>query len=677
MKTINLSALSQGIQRMREKGGADPASLFDLEDGYVTIDGSTVQRPGVALEHDLSAGTIGYCVHNGDHVVFSTSPKACPTGVRCEVLTHPFFPSQGLTYIWFARPFLGYLYVSAEFENGDVYHYWLQAATSWEASTMYVEGQIIVPSTPNGLGYKAHRVLPKYATWIPGMEVAVGTKIEPTAANGYYYEATEISEASGVGTPGGSPNPTPPGDPPGDGGPDPDSPSAGELFAVVGTPPDGYALYPYILMPGDCFNVTGGYWDANAYGFVAHGITVSGNAPLSEDFRVYGMALTAGTANADMYFDASSPESGGSGDATVTDSVTIAASPSFALRDNRFRTPYGDTLVNTTPPFTTYDMGAAQPIYTPGFTTGKPHVEFEVTGSTQPFLVGFNAAKGVLTDADHNVNLTTGGANMAFYTATTAGTYAAEIDTATGNWEVFKLGTGSVATGTLALPGGNQYRIVLASEYVQTYRVKMNCGNEAFAVTPTVSFSGLAFVAPTSIPVAWSHCTPINGMAFTGNGEVGPTYGMRGGRPHISFGTVSKSSGQWRFQCARYDGARIGITKAAADITVGNLGAPGTVDSCGYDVVAQTIYWCFGGVPGSIAAPITPGSTEFVIVAPDFAAGTVKFCVEDATTNVVTVLYTVTGLPAGTYIPSEGGNAVNCLIDASPAGPVGYSDWTT
>lgn len=218
MKSITLSAQKQGMQRIREKGSPDPASLYDLRNGYVAIDGSIKQRPGTELAFTLPAGTLGMCSHDGDLVVFSTSPKACPAGVRCEVLTHPFFPSQGLTYIWYAAPFLGYPYVVAEFENGDIFHYWLQASNAWEASTAYREGQIIVPSTPNGLGYKAHRVLPKYPTWVPGMEVVLGTKVEPTTANGYYYEATETSEAAGVGTPGGSPNPNPVPTDPGDGG---------------------------------------------------------------------------------------------------------------------------------------------------------------------------------------------------------------------------------------------------------------------------------------------------------------------------------------------------------------------------------------------------------------------------------------------------------------------------
>lgn len=266
-RTIQLSTLNQGIQRIREKGGASPDSLYNLINGYVGIDGAIEQRPGVALEHDLPAGTIGYCVHNGDHVVFSTSPKTCPTGVRCEVLTHPFFPSQGLTYIWFARPFLGHLFVSAEFENGDVYLYWLQASTSWEASTTYMDGQIIVPSTPNGLGYKAHRVLPKYPTWIPGMEVVVGTKVEPTTGNGYYYEATATSEAAGVGTPGGSPNPDPV-PTPGDGGPNAPTGWVAETGTWLEAPTGTYTIRPDGVTPasmyyGTLYAFSSGTFDAS------------------------------------------------------------------------------------------------------------------------------------------------------------------------------------------------------------------------------------------------------------------------------------------------------------------------------------------------------------------------------------------------------------------------------
>ena len=319
MKTINLSAVTQGIQRLREKGSADPGSLYDLENGFVAIDGSTQQRPGTELAYDLPAGTIGYCVHDGDHVVFSTSPKACPSGVRCEVLTHPFFPSQGLVYIWFARPFLGYLYVSAEFQNGDVYHYWLQSANKWQASTMYLDGQIIVPTTANGLGYKAHRVLPKLPEWIPGMEVVLGTKIEPTVANGYYYEATATSEAAGVGTPGGSPNPTPPGTP-GDGGPNAPTGWTAESGTWFEDPAGTYTIRPDGVTPASMYYNTlyafgSGTFDAS--------VDVTGNTMAA--FIYVEFLEASGAAVYSEYGDASI--GGGTSDLSVLHSVPHGGGP--------------------------------------------------------------------------------------------------------------------------------------------------------------------------------------------------------------------------------------------------------------------------------------------------------------------------------------------------------------
>ena len=256
-RVIQLSGLKQGIQRVREKGGADPDTLYDLVNGYVTIDGGVNQRPGTVEDAELPAGTLGLMAWNNQLVVFSTTVKSgMPDGYRCEVIVHPFFPSTGLSYIWFARPMMGYPYVVAEFANGDVFHYWLESANSWEASTMYLEGQVIVPSTPNGLAYKAHRTLPKMPTWTAGMEVFVGTKVEPTEENGYYYEATATNEASGVGTPGGSPNPgggdT---DPPGDGGS-----GTGGSGGTPGTTPPG-SITPIGAAASGGLGTNGGFAD--------------------------------------------------------------------------------------------------------------------------------------------------------------------------------------------------------------------------------------------------------------------------------------------------------------------------------------------------------------------------------------------------------------------------------
>lgn len=190
MRQVNLSALTQGIQRLREKGSPDPQSLYDLVNGYVAIDGSVRQRPGTELVAVLPAGTHGLVAHRGELVVFSIAPKTMPAGFRCEVVTHPDSPTTDIKRVWFAAPFLGFMYSAVEFVDGKVFHYWLQDGNTWKADTMYREGTIVVPTTPNGLGYKATRLSAPNPAWAPDVARAVADKVEPTKANGYYYEVT-------------------------------------------------------------------------------------------------------------------------------------------------------------------------------------------------------------------------------------------------------------------------------------------------------------------------------------------------------------------------------------------------------------------------------------------------------------------------------------------------------
>ena len=37
---------------------------------------------------------------------------------------------------------------TAEFENGDVFHYWLQTGDTWQADHVYQLGDIVSPSVP-------------------------------------------------------------------------------------------------------------------------------------------------------------------------------------------------------------------------------------------------------------------------------------------------------------------------------------------------------------------------------------------------------------------------------------------------------------------------------------------------------------------------------------------------
>lgn len=194
MATIVLNATKGGIDRQRTEGSPSPQTLFDLVNGYINSAFKMVARPGSRALYDLTGSeqppTKGFCVFRGGFVVFSHAPATMPDGVTCEVLVHPETPSLPLARIHYAGPFLRYLYVVAEFENGDVFHYWLQRATPWQAEHMYLLGELVEPLTANGFVYRAERIGDPNPLWSAGAARTVGDRVEPTTSNGYYFEVT-------------------------------------------------------------------------------------------------------------------------------------------------------------------------------------------------------------------------------------------------------------------------------------------------------------------------------------------------------------------------------------------------------------------------------------------------------------------------------------------------------
>lgn len=191
MARITLTANKGGINRQRTEGSPSPEVLYDLLNGYINSAGKMVSRDGTRITHQLPEGaTKGFVVYQGEFYVFSHEPQTVPSGVVCEVLVHPEEPYLALAKIHFASPFLQYLYVVAEFSNGDIYHYWLQRATTWQADSVYLLGQLVEPTTPNGFVYAAERIGDPYPLWSAEALRTVGDRIEPTTADGYFYEVT-------------------------------------------------------------------------------------------------------------------------------------------------------------------------------------------------------------------------------------------------------------------------------------------------------------------------------------------------------------------------------------------------------------------------------------------------------------------------------------------------------
>jgi hypothetical protein len=197
MRALSFSAQRHGINRQRIKAGAKAEQLYDLVNGYVTGARTIVNREGTIRDTVLASHTRGLTAFDGLLQTFSHQFEAyTPVGYLANVLSHPTDDTATLTRIHFAQPFMGALYVVAEWNDGEVYHYWLASSGEWEADKVYFDGDVVTPTTPNGLLYKAVANNPNSAglqTWQALTNYSLGDRVLPTTYNGYYFEVTETA----------------------------------------------------------------------------------------------------------------------------------------------------------------------------------------------------------------------------------------------------------------------------------------------------------------------------------------------------------------------------------------------------------------------------------------------------------------------------------------------------
>jgi hypothetical protein len=199
MRVLPLTVLKGGINRQRTKGGALSDSLYDLLNGYITAAGTAVARPGTFRENTLDPATRGLVAFDGSRHTFCHSQVEVPEGYTLHVLHHP-DSVDGYTIelerIHFATPIMGALYVAAEFEDGQTFHYWLQQVDVWAQDTHYFANTMVRPSVPNGLVFQASRLGDPYPAWaadVPRSDGDGGASdygqsiVEPTVYNDFYY----------------------------------------------------------------------------------------------------------------------------------------------------------------------------------------------------------------------------------------------------------------------------------------------------------------------------------------------------------------------------------------------------------------------------------------------------------------------------------------------------------
>jgi hypothetical protein len=197
MRAFPLTVLNGGINRLRVKGGASASQLYDLQNAYITNAGSIVPREGTIRSATLTSATVGLMANDGIFNIFSntfsTSTATVPAGYQLNVLVDPVNSTATPTIIWFAKPFMGFPYVVAQFSDGLTFHYWLQSNGTWTSNTVYVNGSIVTPTVPNGLAYEAVRDFPPNPLWTANATIATNTIVEPTEYTGYAYKAVAVA----------------------------------------------------------------------------------------------------------------------------------------------------------------------------------------------------------------------------------------------------------------------------------------------------------------------------------------------------------------------------------------------------------------------------------------------------------------------------------------------------
>lgn len=193
-RSIALTTLKGGINRQRTKGGALEDSLYDLLNGYITKSKTAVVRPGSRRPYTLTSETKGLVTYNGELNVFSHTSVEVPAGIVLNIITHPDQTADNpipISEINFAAPYMGYLYVVATFENGQCQHFWLQGGDEWQADHVYKLGDVVFPSSFEGLAFQAQRITDPNPAWAPNVTRAIGEVVEPTVYNDFYYTVVD------------------------------------------------------------------------------------------------------------------------------------------------------------------------------------------------------------------------------------------------------------------------------------------------------------------------------------------------------------------------------------------------------------------------------------------------------------------------------------------------------
>lgn len=145
-----------GLDVRQGKTVSDANRLRVLKNAHPTTGRFLRKRPCLKLVATLESGTVGLKGAGGKLNTFYATGSITHANslFKANRVAHP-SSSQTVAKIHYCDIFLGYLYVSVEYGNADVYHHYLDDPGAWAASTNYSVGDFRRPTTPNGFRYEA------------------------------------------------------------------------------------------------------------------------------------------------------------------------------------------------------------------------------------------------------------------------------------------------------------------------------------------------------------------------------------------------------------------------------------------------------------------------------------------------------------------------------------------
>ena len=155
MPAITFDRFDAGLDLSKSPSTEGANQLRKLTNAYVTTARSLRKRPGLRKVADLEPGTVGLVAGSGVlHTFYGQGSVSHANPLfQANLVPHP-AGGKDIARIHAATVFNGYLYVVAEYDNGDVYHSYLDDPGAWAASTAYNAGDFRRPTTPNGYRYE-------------------------------------------------------------------------------------------------------------------------------------------------------------------------------------------------------------------------------------------------------------------------------------------------------------------------------------------------------------------------------------------------------------------------------------------------------------------------------------------------------------------------------------------